>query len=1287
MIDTSIYELLSNLCYKLREENASKNGNVPSFRACRARAFETLLKSSGQEAADCDDRDDPLRELDKHLFEMRMRASVAFQRRRNDELQVELEKIEENQFFRTPSGKAILTLLLKLRSKEPPDPFKHLQDAYPLGLFSALRPAYETNPYITFTQETFKLPELLPLFNIGERSEEHNPYCQSMSKALGRNFITQNLLLAAEAFQKPFDELLKPKNSLMEPESSTQEPVEEKKDSLKGLTGLSVQENSREKKILNQEDFLRDLKNLCMGFSSGSFIYRERRQEFVLAKHTHVENITKNTLKQMSHPFLEFGTCVKRLHSLLALKTTSTTTIFQGFIFRAFCKGLSQYLLSVREFIYYGRDKSLLGFNYRMTSVAEQVSTLGRICYINPNATESTEMFPSGAKLLRHLSSVLSTEMRREIFILLANLLVPCIKFYMRHLEKWIFQGVLQDPHGELFILFVGQYEYDTKKFFEKAYMVQKDIVPDFLDGFDDEIVLCGKYTMLLKAFNPLHPLFDVPKPELRICLTQSHVEQMKQEVDEYRDSASAVCGPEITIEDIHRQKQEKMDTLKILVEQERTENLKKWQLERQQSEAEAIKMKQQHLQELKDQIESIRVEKEAKKREEVAQELLFLEQQRDAEEAAMRQDIEERLQRIQRYQELNELANTKLTRMESLKKTLVEKEVCNENYKMAMKKSNSDILNDNETVSELARNRAKVLGSSNVDNWTTDNYENCDNRLNVNLPEVQLTACQRNKLKVMSHEFNIDLPMDTTLIRAIDEETMSELERNRRRILYRDLNSNTSQDSNTNRNLLSLNFETERMRNRRKVLQTEFDISIPCKPDKLTPMSTTSDFSSAGEVEEEKLDTPEEESRDSVDERQEEAVKDVPETFPETIPENFPEASGEIEEIIEKIPNHYDLEEIMKFKTEAFQAVREDYEDPSVDLSDLNAVSLKDFLRQSIAYPLKCHMSLLNGEIMKMFLRDLDILGHWQSLRNYFLLMDGEFASHICDGLIERLENGIKPGELLNFHTLHGILDTALGFSVAGTDANSSRLSFTVTSIPQKFNLLSPNVLEHLRLSYRVEWPVNLILSSETLQQYLGIFQYLLKVRRMGWLLENMFQHLKDISRNDPGIKDSPQFRHIHAIRHKFSHFVSTLQNHITLNALQASWTELLEDLKSAKSMIDLYRKHANYIKRIRFLCMLNRQSVQFFNAIEDVFKLIIRFTRILKGKSWLNTPDETSDDFIHPRYEKLKKTEENFDKLVRHVVLMGWKIVSRGYQAEIGEFIFLLNHGGFYVAEAEFK
>lgn len=275
-------------------------------------------------------------------------------------------------------------------------------------------------------------------------------------------------------------------------------------------------------------------------------------------------------------------------------------------------------------------------------------------------------------------------------------------------------------------------------------------------------------------------------------------------------------------------------------------------------------------------------------------------------------------------------------------------------------------------------------------------------------------------------------------------------------------------------------------------------------------------------------------------------------------------------------------------------------------ELRSVDVLTVTRFLQSSLVIPLKAHMEIVNSEIMKMCLNDLDILGHFESLRNYFLLMDGEFSCYVCDNVFMLLEEVHAPDELLNYQTLHTILDSALCSSAAGADKNADRLSFNVEQIPERFDLYHPNVVSMLNLSYRVEWPLNLILNPETIEQYTNVFKYLVKVRRVSFVLGKSFQLLKECHKQyGKRILGSPQYSRVQLICHKLSHLVNALKNYITSSALLASWDAFRKDLESAESMEDLYRKHTNYIKRILFLCLLNKRSVEFYNNMEEIFKV----------------------------------------------------------------------------------
>ena len=109
------------------------------------------------------------------------------------------------------------------------------------------------------------------------------------------------------------------------------------------------------------------------------------------------------------------------------------------------------------------------------------------------------------------------------------------------------------------------------------------------------------------------------------------------------------------------------------------------------------------------------------------------------------------------------------------------------------------------------------------------------------------------------------------------------------------------------------------------------------------------------------------------------------------------------------------------------------------------------------------------------------------------------------------------------------------LGSSVYSNDPNADCLSFIVQSIPEQFDLASSKVLHMLSLSYKVTWPLNLILNPETLEQYSKIFKYLITLKRVKWIMDEVWIMLKE-NHKELGEKlhKSQQYRHVQQIRHK---------------------------------------------------------------------------------------------------------------------------------------------------------
>ncbi|XP_059061769.1 gamma-tubulin complex component 6 [Achroia grisella] len=346
------------------------------------------------------------------------------------------------------------------------------------------------------------------------------------------------------------------------------------------------------------------------------------------------------------------------------------------------------------------------------------------------------------------------------------------------------------------------------------------------------------------------------------------------------------------------------------------------------------------------------------------------------------------------------------------------------------------------------------------------------------------------------------------------------------------------------------------------------------------------------------------------------------------------------------------------------------------------NIATLTACLQRSVMLPLTYQLEVVNNSILTYFLVNLDMYEHLRSLKDYFFLMDGEFSRSICHNLFTKLTKTLNPQELLNFGTLHNILDKALGSSISHVHKFSENLSFTITESPLSFQHSSPDVLQCLSLTYAVEWPLNIILSQEALLRYAKVFQFLVKMRRIFWVLGEDFEALKlsvKFSRqHSRKLLRSPQYISIQIYRHNMAAMIRALDNYIVTTCILSSWTEFENDLKKARTLDDLYECHVVYIKKVLFRCLLNNRSTPVMKLLNDIFTVILKFSRVLKSGEWHQK--EANGHFVHTSYPQLQELFHLFEKLAKYLHKVVTKLMECGYQRHLVELLTMVNLNGYY-------
>ncbi|KFP32888.1 Gamma-tubulin complex component 6 [Colius striatus] len=350
--------------------------------------------------------------------------------------------------------------------------------------------------------------------------------------------------------------------------------------------------------------------------------------------------------------------------------------------------------------------------------------------------------------------------------------------------------------------------------------------------------------------------------------------------------------------------------------------------------------------------------------------------------------------------------------------------------------------------------------------------------------------------------------------------------------------------------------------------------------------------------------------------------------------------------------------------------------DETAVQLSEL--LSLPVLMKRSITAPLVSHVSLVNKAIVDYYFVELNIEKHFEALRHFLLMEDGEFAQSLSDLLFEKLGSGQTPGELLNPLVLNSILNKALQYSLHGDTQLASNLSFALKYLPEVFKPNAPDALSCLELRYKVDWPLNIVITESCMNKYNKIFSFLLQLKHMVWTLKDVWFHLKRtalVSR----ASNSVQFRQLQLYKHEMQHFVKVIQGYIANQILHVTWCEFGNKLSSVGNLEEIHRTHAEYLNKAIFRQgLLTEKAAPVMNIIHSIFSLILKFRSQLISQSW--SFDAGKQMAVHPNFGLMQQSYNTFKYYSHFLFKVVTKLVNRGYQPHLEDFLLRINFNNYY-------
>ena len=221
-----------------------------------------------------------------------------------------------------------------------------------------------------------------------------------------------------------------------------------------------------------------------------------------------------------------------------------------------------------------------------------------------------------------------------------------------------------------------------------------------------------------------------------------------------------------------------------------------------------------------------------------------------------------------------------------------------------------------------------------------------------------------------------------------------------------------------------------------------------------------------------------------------------------------------------------------MSQNIERSQDVKVESESKLIQLFGYNYINIEEILTRILFQPIQIQNELVNKCLVNYILTELKLEEHLTAFRMYMLFESSEFAqtfiSELCDKIIftQNRFNNLNEN-LLNPVIVNEALDRAVAsvknckyvenFSVRidqnkekarQTVANKHMKSVSNFSISyQKQILIFLNCLE---LKYKLEWPLNLIITDKCMRSYNQLFEFLLQIKLVLTALNSIWNSLK---------------------------------------------------------------------------------------------------------------------------------------------------------------------------------
>ncbi|XP_045479491.1 gamma-tubulin complex component 2-like isoform X2 [Harmonia axyridis] len=295
---------------------------------------------------------------------------------------------------------------------------------------------------------------------------------------------------------------------------------------------------------------------------------------------------------------------------------------------------------------------------------------------------------------------------------------------------------------------------------------------------------------------------------------------------------------------------------------------------------------------------------------------------------------------------------------------------------------------------------------------------------------------------------------------------------------------------------------------------------------------------------------------------------------------------------------------------------------------------------------------------LLDLVIKEKDLMGRLKSVKNYFLLEKGDFIITFLN-LTEK-EMSKNVGDVIQGR-LEALMDLSLRLSSAvndpykddlTTDLLQHGLQFQMfkilsiqTSAEQEYRSIQEQntlqVIETFAFSYKVHWPLSLILNKKSLTCYQMIFRHLFYCKHVDRMICQVWRANK-VAKKFP-FEDAQQYRAAFALRQKMLHCVQNLEYHMMVEVIEPHWCSFMQKIAKVNNVDEILFCHSDFLDSCLKDCMLTIPHI--LATIVKILTICVNFCKFIQTELVLQYPSQTTNGQSAPSFkEKISEYDVEF-------------------------------------------